>query len=140
MKNRSARPVSYAKRDGAANSGWSSRNMAVLGSIILIFIVIHMNSFWAQMHFADLGPDANGNKDPFTIVADSFKQLWYVVLYVVAMIAVGFHLIHGFQSGFQTLGLNHPKYSPIIKKAGVGFAVVVPILFAIIPIYIYLAY
>jgi succinate dehydrogenase / fumarate reductase cytochrome b subunit len=53
------------------------------------------------------------------------------------MIVLGYHLLHGFQSAFQSLGINHPKYTPLIKIIGTGFAVIVPLLFAIIPIIIY---
>ncbi|MFN4300061.1 MAG: succinate dehydrogenase cytochrome b subunit [Thermaurantimonas sp.] len=142
IQNRAARPVKYFYNRPEANSTWQSRNMALLGTIILAFIVTHMANFWYKMHFGDIPLDANGNKDLYEVVVTFFKDpslgIVYVGLYVVSMIALGFHLLHGFASAFQTLGLYHKKYNPIIKNIGVLFSVLVSILFAIIPIFIYL--
>ncbi len=137
IQNRKARPVSYAYSRPDKNTNFPARNMAILGSLILVFIVLHMSNFWVKMHWGDLALDANGNRDLHTEVMLSFKTWWYTVVYVVSMAVLGFHLWHGFQSGFQSLGLNHPRYTPIIKKTGFAFAVVVPALFAAIPVYIY---
>jgi len=76
-------------------------------------------------------------KDLYTIVGFAFAEAWYVALYVVCMAALAFHLYHGFGSAFQTLGLNHLKYNPIIKVVGFAFALIVPTLFAWIPIAIF---
>lgn len=142
IQNRKARPVKYHYENPSANSGWASRNMAFLGTIVLLFIVGHMATFWWRMKFGEMPVDALGQKDLYTVVATYFTTastaLLNVGLYVVAMIAIGFHLWHGFQSAFQSLGVNHPKYSPVIKKAGKIFAVVIPALFAIIPIYMFI--
>lgn len=140
IQNNKARPVKYKKSNANANSVWTSRYMGVLGTIILVFIVTHMMNFWAVMHFSELPMDANGNKDLHSIVMAFFKDekmgmLW-VALYVLAMLALGFHLSHGFQSAFQSVGIRHPKYTPMIKMAGYGFSILVPLLFAIIPVYI----
>ncbi len=190
VQNRKARPIGYAKTDGSSSS-FSSRNMAVLGTIILVFIVTHMVNFWAVMHFDKNMPlqtvsigqagqqqefylttdggylpkaqvdqqmikienrteffDAAANvkikegyKDLHKITVAFFKDpktgLIATILYVIAMITLAFHLLHGFQSAFQTLGLNNPKYTPAIKKFGAAFAIIVPLLFAIIPVYIH---
>jgi succinate dehydrogenase / fumarate reductase cytochrome b subunit len=77
-------------------------------------------------------------KNLYSVVDVAYSELWYVILYVVSMILLAFHLFHGFGSAFQTLGLNHIKYNPVIKFVGVAFAVIVPALFALIPIYMYL--
>jgi succinate dehydrogenase / fumarate reductase cytochrome b subunit len=142
IQNRKARPVKYHYEKPSANSNWASRNMAFLGTIMLFFIVGHMATFWWRMKFGELPLDAAGRKDLYTVVDMYFTTastaLLHVLIYVVAMIAIAFHLLHGFQSSFQTLGVNHPKYTPLIKKIGVGFAVVIPALFAIIPVYMYL--
>lgn len=137
-QNAAARPVKYVKNNATVNSGWASRNMALLGLITLLFIIIHMRSFWYTMHFGEIGLDENGMKDLYTVTTEAFGQLWYTLLYVVSMAAIGFHLWHGFQSAFQTMGWNHPKYTPAVKGIGKAFAVIVPLLFAIIPLYIYL--
>ena len=123
------------------SSPWTSRNMGILGTLILIFLVIHLRTFWYEMHWGGIPTvnyDGDEVKDLYTVVADAYSQLWYVVLYVVSMLVLAFHLWHGFISSFQTLGLNHPKYNPVIAFVGKGFAVIVPALFALIPIWMYL--
>lgn len=143
IQNRKARPVKYARSKASQNSSWASRNMALLGTIVLVFIVTHMQNFWYKMKFGTVAEDQWGNKDLWSVVYEYFQdpQLgWlFTLLYVIAMGAVGYHLLHGFQSAFQTMGLNHPRYTPIIKKSGAAFAILVPALFAVIPIYIFLA-
>lgn len=134
LQNRAARPVKYAVSRPEANSAWSSRNMGILGTMILVFIVIHMKSFWYEMHWGELGLDSNGNRDLFTVTVTAFSNPLYVLLYVVSMAALGFHLVHGFASAFQTMGWNHPKYTPLVKALGFGFAVLIPLLFALIPV------
>ena len=140
IKNKAARPVGYHKIDGSSSS-WSSRNMGLLGTIILIFLIIHLRHFWYEMHWGGIPMatyDGQEYKDLFAVVAKSFSQLWYTSLYVVAMLGLMFHLVHGFQSAFQTLGLNHVKYNPAIRFVGVVIAVVIPAAFAAIPILMYL--
>jgi succinate dehydrogenase / fumarate reductase, cytochrome b subunit len=141
--NKTARPIGYAISKSETNSVWSSRNMGVLGTIVLIFIVIHLQGFWYKMHWGNLPlVEYNGEqyKDLFAIVQFAFQQEWLVALYVLSMVFLGFHLSHGFSSAFQTLGLNHVKYSPAIKKIGLAFSIIVPALFASMPLYIYFMY
>ena len=138
--NKAARPIGYAESNASTNSAWSSRNMGILGTIILVFLAGHMYSFWFQMHWGDVPTvtyEGEIYKNLFSVVSLAFQQLWMVGLYVVAMIFLGFHLSHGFASAFQTLGLNHNKYSPAIKVIGSIYCVLVPILFASMPLYIY---
>ena len=137
MQNRQARPTRYVKEKPSANRTWYSGQMALLGTLLLVFIVMHMKHFWYEMHWGGLPLDAEGNTDLFAVVAAAFQEPLYVVFYVVAMAVLGFHLLHGFQSAFQSLGLNHPRYTPIIKNVGVFFGVVVPILFALIPVWMF---
>ena len=109
IQNKKARPVKYAYNKPGANSTWASRNMGLLGSVVLFFIIVHMRSFWYEMHFGSVALDINGNKDLYTITAAAFQELWYVIMYVVCMIAIAFHLSHGFASAFQSIGANHAK-------------------------------
>ncbi len=139
-QNKAARPVGYAESKAATNSRWASRNMGILGTIILIFLVVHMQSFWAQMHWGDLPVvtyDGEEYKDLYSIVNFAFQNIFMVIGYVVAMAFLAFHLSHGFDSAFQTLGWNHKKYSPAIKAIGQFYCIVVPVLFAAMPLYIY---
>lgn len=135
IKNRQARgTVGYAITN--KKSAWSSRNMGILGTIILIFLVIHIRHFYAEVHYGYVPTqlyDGKEVKNLYGEVARWFKVDWYVALYVFCMVALAFHLWHGFASAFQTLGLNHAKYNPIINFVGRAFAVIVPALFALIP-------
>ncbi len=142
-KNRAARNDRYAVKSGSTST-FASRNMAWLGIIIFIFLVIHMWQFWFQMKIGavEMIPlELNGHekmvKDLYSPVAIAFSQWWYVLFYVFSMLIVGFHLIQGFQSSFQTLGLGHVRFSNLIKVIGIIYAIVVPLGFAIIPVYFY---
>ena len=172
VKNRRARPVGYAVVNKSPAS-WSSKNMGLLGSILLFFLVVHMRDFWFRYKFtnevtykeyrtdlatnkttvADYTPTSptfeptvstENNveivrvKDLHANVARSFSNLWYVILYVIAMGAVSFHLLHGFQSAFRTLGWVHRKYTPIVEFIGTWlFAVIIPLGFAAMPVVYY---
>jgi succinate dehydrogenase / fumarate reductase, cytochrome b subunit len=122
------------------SSHWTSRNMGILGTFILIFLVIHLKGFWYEMHWGGISSqvyDGEPVKNLFAVVDKAYAEWWYVGIYVFSMLMLGFHLWHGFISSFQTLGLNHPKYNPVIKFVGKTFAIVVPLLFALIPIFMY---
>lgn len=225
IQNKKARPISYAYSNPSANSSLASRNMAVLGTLILVFIATHMANFWwkakissdkfplhtytvyppmaerpTEMYYTVKGntipkegivvkeetklfidskmfeqqlalmkqmnpgqqlPDMSqisknpelgeGYKDLHSLVFAFFGHnkskegfpvndyaLAAVIFYTISMLVLGFHLWHGFSSAFQSLGVNHSSYTPLIKKAGYGFAVLVPLLFAIIPILIFI--
>lgn len=141
IANRKARGSNYAHVDQSKSSTWSSRNMGILGTIILIFLIIHMRTFWFEMKFGTMPTISYDGgiieyKDMYIVVAEAFSQTWYSILYVLSMFALGFHLVHGFQSGFQTIGLNHHKYTPVIKGVGIGvFAILIPALFAAMPLF-----
>jgi len=203
IQNKKARPIGYAKTDGSSSSV-ASRNMAVLGTVILVFIATHMVNFWAKMHFDKNMPlmtktiEVQGQKQVFYVgtqvgqyfpveqvakdgekleqgmmpkqfviknktelhysqadvkTADLYKDLYKLTLdffkdakygllftigYVFAMLALAFHLWHGFQSAFQSLGANSSKLTPVIKFFGKAFAIIVPLLFAIIPVILHL--
>ena len=138
--NRKARgPEGYALNRNSSH--WTSRNMGILGTFILIFLVIHLRSFWYEMHWGGIPTatyDGAQYKNLYAVVDNAYADIWFVLLYVVSMALLAFHLFHGFGSAFQTLGLNHVKYNPVIKVVGVAFAIVVPALFALIPVYMYL--
>lgn len=138
--NKLSRPVSYSQVSASKNSSVSSRNMGILGTIILIFLIIHMQTFWYQMHWGNVPVvmyDGEEYKDLFSIVTFAFQNELMVIGYVLAMGFLSFHLSHGFASAFQTLGLSHKKYTPAIEVLGKIYSILVPILFASMPIYIY---
>ncbi|MFD2245647.1 succinate dehydrogenase cytochrome b subunit [Pontibacter ruber] len=136
-RNQSARPIGYANSHPEENSNWSSRNMGLLGTVILVFLIIHLYNFFWRARFGELSIDAGGNPDLYIVVKESFGLWWYVAIYVIAMIALAYHLIHGFQSAFQTLGLTHKKYTPFIKSFGYAFSVLVCLGFAAMPLYFF---
>ncbi len=145
LQNKKARGgQGYAvKNDRVASATKSSIYMGSLGIVILAFIIIHMVQFWAQMKFTGNVTDVTYAgaeypvKDLYTLVSGAFTNIWFVIFYVASMVFIAFHLAHGFESAFQTLGLNHPKWSPIIRTIGRAYAVLVPLGFAIIPIIMY---
>tara|TARA_X000001036_G_scaffold17797_1_gene14935 strand:- start:6235 stop:6900 length:666 start_codon:yes stop_codon:yes gene_type:complete len=137
LKSKSVRPVKYLVNSGSSNSTWSSRNMAFLGTVLLIFLIVHLRSFWYEMHFGEIGLDKWGNKDLYTVTVTAFDNIFYTAFYVLSMIMLAFHLHHGVESAFQTLGLNTLKYEKTIKFIGQGIAVVIPLVFATIPITLY---
>lgn len=205
VQNKKARPVAYAYSKPSANSSMPSRYMALLGTLVLVFIATHMSNFWWKMkyteeiplhsyfaktdkdfgdttyakvfetkefYYSQTGPIpkdtaattvrgldimvkgtnlkyGSGYKDLHSVVLQYFSKqnksesgipvgLLGTIFYVISMAVLGFHLWHGFASAFQSLGLNHPTYTPLIKTFGRAFAVVVPGLFAIIPVFLYL--
>ncbi len=173
IKNRKSRPIGYAEVNKSPAT-WSSKNMGLLGSILFLFLVIHMSDFWFnykysdKMGFKEYRTDlATGKtqavpynptsptfeksvttennfeivrvKDLHARVANSFSNLLYVIFYVIAMGAVSFHLLHGFQSAFRTLGWVHRKYTPVVEFIGTWLlAVIIPIGFALMPIVYYI--
>nr|WP_068887727.1 succinate dehydrogenase cytochrome b subunit [Pedobacter panaciterrae] len=141
FQNRAARPERYAVNNGAANSKWYSRSMGLLGTLLLIFLIVHISKFWVMSRFTGIPTvDANGNHDLFAVMVETFKNPWLVLLYVVAMVSLAYHLLHGFSSAFQTLGWNHKKYTPLIKGFGFWFSIIIPLLFALMPVVMYLGY
>jgi succinate dehydrogenase / fumarate reductase, cytochrome b subunit len=138
LQNRKARPVGYDQFNGAANSTWYSRSMGLLGTLILIFLIIHLAHFWVKSRITGLpGHDANGHENLYAVMQETFTHLWVVILYCFAMVSLAYHLLHGFQSAFQSLGLNHKKYTPFIKKFGLAFSIIIPLIFAAMPLTMY---
>lgn len=198
FQNKKARPQNYAYNNPGANSSLPSRYMAILGTVVLVFIVTHMANFWWKakiteeipLHTKEIAipgnpmmgqPDqkmdlylttsgnympiqkdqvvfknkteiydktfdikmAEGYKDLHTVVMKFFSKenelgLVYLIFYVVSMGVLAFHLWHGFASAFQTLGIRHKRYTPIINIVGKAFALLVPLAFAVIPVMIYM--
>ncbi len=221
FQNKKARPVAYTYNKPSANSSTPARYMAVLGTLILVFIATHMANFWWKMKITEELPIHLVEKDivqqgqnpmtgqptqqtvkvkfalttkgeylPFSYMdpqsnqkvslvdtkektilidkntgmqrAEVYKDLHSltvaffgadkskedvpanknaglaVIFYTLAMLALSFHLWHGFASAFQSMGVNHKKYTPIIQLVGKAFAIVVPLLFALIPLMIFM--
>ncbi len=136
MKNKQSGGTYTTDNRGRA-SKWYSRNMGVLGTVLLLFLIIHFKNFWYEYKFGVLPMDANGNKDLYTLVVTTYQEGWYVVIYVISMIALGYHLLHGFFSAIRTLGVFHPKFVRWIRYFGIGYSLMISLGFAIIPVYVY---
>lgn len=138
LTNRKARPMGYAINKNS--SPWYSRSMGLLGTLILIFLIIHLAHFWVKSRITGLTEvnyDHETYDDLYAVMVATFSELWVVIVYVIAMISLAYHLMHGFQSAFQTLGINHKKYTPFIQRCGFIYSIVIPLLFAAMPIIIY---
>lgn len=131
INNRKSKGKTYAVSTNA-NAGFAAKNMFYLGLLIFAFLVFHMGDFWLKMK--------TGSLDEFTLysgVVATFKIPAYLVIYEIGIIALFFHLNHGFHSAFQTLGLNHSKYTPLIKGFGWIYSIGVSLGYFIIPLYVY---
>lgn len=140
-QNWQARPVKYNKKNISGSSTWASRNMLVLGALVLVFLIIHIiNFFWVikfethSMSTMIIGGEEM--EDTYTLVSDLFKgSLAYCIFYIIGALLLGFHLSHGFWSAFQTLGLNNKYWMKRWHVIGYVYAVIVAVGFSAIPLY-----
>lgn len=132
IENKKARPVNYTINGSSKNSDLFSRTMILSGSIIFIFLVIHLSTLWVAFNFGDTHIEEH---DYFKIVSSAFENPIYSIIYIFAMALLGFHLNHGFQSAFQTFGWNNKKYFPLVEAIGKYYSWITALLFASIPIY-----
>ncbi len=135
MENKKARKIGYTVSNANANSKWYSRSMSLLGTLILMFLIIHLKHFWIVSRFTD--HFSSGDETLYMEMKEVFENPIVVVIYCLAMISLAYHLMHGFQSAFQSLGLNHKKYTPIIKKIGLIYSILIPFIFALMPLAFY---
>lgn len=140
-KNRNARAVKYAKNNGAANSTWFSRNMIYSGMVILLFLAVHFYDFWipeisTKYIQGDMsGLLANGEFRYYEEMVEKFHDPIRTGIYVLAFVFLALHLMHGFQSAFQSVGARHNKYTPAIQKLGKLYAIVIPAGFIFIALF-----
>lgn len=139
LENKKAKGIKYQVNGSAENSDVFSRTMFLTGSIVFIFLVTHLGTFFWRFNVHDPMGLANVHQY-FDIVVYFFGIWWYVLLYIVAMVLLGFHLNHGFQSAFQTFGWNHKKYFSFIQKLGTVYAVIMAAGFASMPLYFFFFY
>ncbi|MBN1339152.1 MAG: succinate dehydrogenase cytochrome b subunit [Bacteroidales bacterium] len=139
FQNWLARPVRY-RVEGWSHTSPFSKFMIHTAVIVFIFLVLHIIDFYFKAKFLGAAPpvEINGKEyhDLAIMVIEKFKMPVYVVVYIISFVILGFHLHHGFQSGFQSLGLNHPTYTPFIKGLSLLVSVVIPAGFTIIPLVI----
>lgn len=141
VKNRSARGVAYKKNDGAANSSWMSRNMILSGFVILVFLGLHFYDFWipeintkyVEGDMTGLLP--NGEYRYHEELVHKFEDPIRVAIYCLGFVLLSLHLMHGFQSSFQSIGARHSKYTPTIKVLGTLYSIIIPAGFVFIALF-----
>lgn len=127
IKNKQARGGSYAQYKGAANASWMSRNMIWSGLFILFFLGFHMYDFWIpEMNYKYIEMNPSDPNRYYDEVVHMFESPVRVGIYVLSFVFLSLHLLHGFQSSFQTIGANNEKYTPGIKKLGNLYAILIP--------------
>jgi succinate dehydrogenase / fumarate reductase cytochrome b subunit len=142
-KNRQRRGQGYQIALGSRGSTWMSRSMAILGTLIFMFLVLHISKFWWSSRVThDLQPANYGNgvemHDLYLRMYEVFQSPVIVIIYVLSVLFLGFHLWHGFHSAFRSMGVHNKKYLNLLKTMGYGFTVIVCLLFALMPIAMFL--
>ena len=144
LQNRSKRKIGYAVAMGNKGSKWYSRSMGLLGTLLFLFLVMHLAHFWVPSRITGLQEMALPNGDTlhnlFGEMVTVFQDQVVVILYVVGCIALAWRLLHGFQSAFRTFGVSNSRYLKLLNCIGLGFSILVPLAFAMMPISIYLGW
>lgn len=138
QKNRKARPIAYAYKTRIPSVTWYSKNMTLLGTLILLFLIIHTRNFWIpnRMHQFQFGEEL----PLYAMLIEKFHNPVEVVIYLLGCCSLGWHLLHGFESAFRSLGIHHQKYNLIILKLSYSFAIIIPSTLAMMPVCIYLGW
>ncbi len=138
LQNRKARSVKYVNNNPGANAPWTSRNMIITGITVLLFLGLHFYDFWIPeiihkyVHFAPEDPTRY-----FGELQAKFTSPVRTGLYALSFIFLALHLLHGFQSAFQSVGFRNSKYTPVVQKLGNIYAIVVPLGFIIVAVFHY---
>jgi len=135
LKNRSSRPIAYAKYNGAANASWASRNMIISGLVVLAFLGLHFYDFWFhEMNYKYIQALPQDPTRYYGELVHKFHSPVRTGLYSLAFILLSMHLWHGFNSSFQSVGFNN-KYSKALHKLGYAFAIIIPLGFIVIALF-----
>lgn len=128
IQNRKARPQKYALRKQSQNCTWPSRNMYILGALVLAFLALHICNFWYYFKFSEVASQ-------YELVSTTLMQPLYAVLYIIAAILLGLHISHGFWSAFQSIGFSNDIWRKRLECVAYFFAIVFAVGFSIIPVY-----
>lgn len=140
FQNRSKRNKGYEVTLGNRGSKWYSRSMGLLGTLLFLFLILHWWHFWIPSRFTGAGLDPivmSNNREAhnmFALMQLTFSQWWVVIIYLIGCFSLAWHLMHGFQSAFRTLGLHNKRYLKLVNAFGVGFSIIIPLLFALMPL------
>jgi succinate dehydrogenase / fumarate reductase cytochrome b subunit len=146
FSNRSKRDKGYAVPMGNKGSKWYSRSMGLLGTILLLFFILHWWNFWIPARFighkelTEITYNGVHMHNMFNLMHYTFQELWVVIIYVFACFSLCWHLIHGFQSAFRTVGVSNAAYLTLIQKAGIGYSIIISVAFAMMPLSMYLGW
>ncbi len=138
FSNRGKKAIGYAV-SYSIGSKWYSRSMGLLGTLVLLFLVLHLYHFWLPNRSHQgflLGEEIN----LYEKMKLEFSELWVVIVYAVGCLSLGYHLAHGFQSAFRTLGMHNKRYNVLITSIGYGFSIFIPLAFAMMPVSFYLGW
>lgn len=136
IKNKQARVVKYAQYKGSANASWVSRNMIYSGLFILFFLGFHFYDFWIpELNYKYVAQEEANPGRYYDEVVHMFENPVRVIIYCLSFVFLALHLMHGFQSAFQSIGARHPKYYPAIVKLGNIYAIAIPLGFIVIALY-----
>ncbi len=134
FKNWTGRPreMRYAVANKSKATSWASKNMFVLGVIVVLFLLLHLVNFWSHMQLASwIGGE---EKDPYELVVKTFQCPCYCVLYIIWFAAIAYHVSHGVWSAFQSIGLNNSKWIPRLQWLAKLYAIVVFLGFTLVPL------
>jgi succinate dehydrogenase / fumarate reductase cytochrome b subunit len=143
LSNRSKRKIGYKVNFGNKGSKWYSRSMALLGTILLLFFILHWWHFWVPARFIGhkelTEVEYNGvtMHNMYNLMQFTFQEAWVVIVYVLACISLCWHLIHGFLSAFRTVGVSNSRYLTLIQNIGIGYSVIISLAFIMMPVSMY---
>lgn len=144
FQNRSKRGVGYRVKMGNKGSRWYSRSMGLLGTLLLLFLILHWYHFWIPSRFTGVEETTTVNgwhvHNLFALMKITFSELWVVIVYVFACFSLCWHLIHGFESAFRTVGVSNTRYLSLVKSVGIGYSVIISLVFAMMPVSMYLGW
>lgn len=146
IQNRQRRGIGYKIPMGSKGSTWYRKSMGLLGTIIFLFLIVHLADFWIPSRFGGLSEvpyiDTPGKyyHELYGKMMSVFQNIWIDVLYIIGCISLAWHLVHGFQSSFRTLGVSNKRYLALLNGTGWVFSLVVCLLFAMMPVSVYLGW
>jgi len=135
-QNSKKRNTRYAVYKTSQTSKWYSRSMGLLGTLVLLFLVIHTSKFWIPNRASQFA--GHGELPLYSKMHFAFDTPLMVAIYILGCLSLAFHLVHGFYSAFQTLGMGTPKYKKMIRNTGIAFSIIVPLIFALMPVAFYM--
>ena len=149
-QNQKKRETGYSVPMGNKGSKWYSRSMGLLGTLLLLFLVLHISQFWIPSRFGGIGsvhelePVIYNGSEIHNLYAEMLKvfqgNILIVIVYVAGCISLAYHLAHGFQSAFRTVGVHNRKYLSLLRNTGLWFSIIISLGFAMMPVSIYLGW